>query len=68
MFLFLSHLQCQNFTDQQKDAGWLDNKVTAASGKKCRLRSVTTPARREQSSCTYWSRIPGTEREGQVLF
>lgn len=68
MFLFLSHLQCQNFTDQQKDAGWTDNKVTAAPGKKCRLRSVTTPASREQSSCASWSCIPGIEREGQVLF
>lgn len=26
MFLFLSHLQCQNFTDQQKDAGWMITK------------------------------------------
>lgn len=68
MFLFLSHLQCQNFTDQQKDAGWTDNKVTATPGKKCRLRCVTSPARREQSSRAYWSHIPSIEREGQVLF
>lgn len=68
MFLFLSHLQCQNFTDQQKNAGWTDNEVTAALGKKCRLRSVTASARREQSLCAYQSRISGIESEGQVWF
>lgn len=68
MFLFLSHLQCQNFTDQQKDAVWTHNKVTVALGKKCRRKSVATPARREESLCAYWSHIPGIKRVGQVLF
>lgn len=49
MFLFLSHLQCQNFMDQQKDVGWRNNKVTAASGKKCKLGSVTTPSRENRA-------------------
>lgn len=68
MFLFLSYLQCQNFTNQQKNAGWTDNEVAAALGKKCRLRSVTASARREQNSWASQSCVSGIESKRQVWF
>lgn len=54
MFLFLSHLHCQNFTDQQKDVGWTDNKVTGCSRQEMQAQKCDYPNQEgTHLVCTY---------------